>query len=79
MFNKQREVNEMTTFTANELDLAMYMAAIGMIYEEDYEKAITPEQTQRLRAWYAKFDESPNMRKITADAMMEHILQKMGA
>lgn len=78
MFN-QPEVNEMTKFTANELDLAMCMAAIGMIYEEDHKKAITPEQTQRLKAWYAKFDESPNMRKITADAIMEHILRKLGA
>lgn len=69
----------MTKFTANELDLAMYMAAIGMIYEEDHNKEITPEQTQRLKAWYDKFKESPNMHKITADAVMEHILQKLGA
>ena len=64
---------------ANELDMAMLMAAIGMISMKDAERTITPEQTARLRAWYEVFEEPAGMRDLTAHDVMEHILQKLGA
>lgn len=78
MFN-DLEVNKMPEFTIEDLDLAMYMAAISMAALEDREQEITQEQIMRLAAWHRKFEDRPGLHKITANDLMEHLLNKIGA
>lgn len=74
----------MTQFSTEELDLAMYMAAIAMSNLEDVDGGITDEQRARLKSWYEAYEASPeffksSMTKITEKDLMEHVLGKLGA
>ena len=73
----------MTKPSTEELDLAMYMAAIVTAAAEDTAGHITDEQRARLRTWYEVIVAAPetlklSMKQITQKDLMEHILCKLG-
>ncbi len=72
----------MTHFNTEELDLAMYMVALGVAAEDAAER-ITDEQRARLKTWYEAYETLPEplklaMAKITEKDLMEHVLCKLG-
>ena len=73
----------MTKPNSEELDLAMYMAAIVVAAAEDAAERITEEQQARLETWYEAYEASPeslklSMKQITEKDLMEHVLCKLG-
>lgn len=72
----------MTKPNAEELDMAMYMAAIVVAAAEGATECITDEQRARLKTWHethlAPEAFNPSMAKITEKDLMEHVLCKLG-
>lgn len=73
----------MTKPNAEELDLAMYMAALVVATAEDAAERTTDEQRARLKTWYAAYESLPeslkfSMKQITEKDLMEHVLCKLG-
>ena len=73
----------MAHFSTDELDLAIYMAALVAVAEGAGDR-ITDEQRARLRMWYEAYGTLPetvklSMKQITQKDLMEHILSnKLG-
>ena len=73
----------MTKPNAEELDLAMYMAALVVATAEDAAERATDEQRARLKTWYETYEAAPeslklSMKQITEKDLMEHVLCKLG-